>query len=88
MTAVGFEPTHPKIVELESTALDHSATLSCLLRSTSFRVPIVCLSQWDNDVHSGLNRAIVYNFTAQELSCSAAFPRISSKTESAQAPSR
>ena len=28
MTAVGFEPTHPKIVELESTALDHSATLS------------------------------------------------------------
>lgn len=28
MTAVGFEPTHPKIVELESTALDHSAKLS------------------------------------------------------------
>ena len=27
MTAVGFEPTHPKIVELESTALDHSAKL-------------------------------------------------------------
>ena len=28
LTAVGFEPTHPKIVELESTALDHSAKLS------------------------------------------------------------
>ena len=28
VTAVGFEPTHPKIVELESTALDHSAKLS------------------------------------------------------------
>ena len=28
MTAVGFEPTHPKIVELESTALDRSAKLS------------------------------------------------------------
>ena len=28
MTAVGFEPTHPKIVELKSTALDHSAKLS------------------------------------------------------------
>ena len=30
MTAVGFEPTHPKMVELESTALDHSAKLSML----------------------------------------------------------
>ena len=29
VTAVGFEPTHPEIVELESTALDHSAKLSC-----------------------------------------------------------
>ena len=28
MTAVGFEPTHPNIVELESTALDRSAKLS------------------------------------------------------------
>ena len=28
MTAVGFEPTHPKKVELESTASDHSAKLS------------------------------------------------------------
>ena len=28
MTPVGFEPTHPKIVELESTALDHSAKVS------------------------------------------------------------
>ena len=28
VTAVEFEPTHPKIVELESTALDHSAKLS------------------------------------------------------------
>ena len=28
MTAVGFEPTHPKIMELESTALNHSAKLS------------------------------------------------------------
>ena len=27
MTAVGLEPTHPKIVELESTALKHSAKL-------------------------------------------------------------
>jgi hypothetical protein len=25
MTDVGFEPTHPKIVEVESTALDRSA---------------------------------------------------------------
>jgi hypothetical protein len=28
MTPVGFEPTHPEIVELESTALDHSAKVS------------------------------------------------------------
>ena len=28
MTPVGFEPTHPKIVELESTALDRSAKVS------------------------------------------------------------
>ena len=25
MVRVGFEPTHPKIVDLKSTALDHSA---------------------------------------------------------------
>ncbi len=25
MPEVGFEPTHPKIIELKSTALDHSA---------------------------------------------------------------
>ena len=25
MVPVGFEPTHPKILELESSALDHSA---------------------------------------------------------------
>ena len=25
MHGVGFEPTHPKIVDLKSTALDHSA---------------------------------------------------------------
>ena len=31
MTAVGFEPMHPNIVELESTALDHSAKLSVFL---------------------------------------------------------
>ena len=36
MTAVGFEPTHPKIVELESTALDHSAKLSILQTNTNF----------------------------------------------------
>jgi hypothetical protein len=30
VTTVGFEPTHPKIMELESTALDHSARLSWL----------------------------------------------------------
>ena len=45
MTAVGFEPMHPKIVELESTALDHSAKLSAedsiLLLSS---VNIGCLS--------------------------------------------
>ena len=28
MTAAGFEPTRPKIVELESAALEHSAKLS------------------------------------------------------------
>ena len=28
MTDVGLEPTHPKIVELESTPLDHSGNLS------------------------------------------------------------
>jgi hypothetical protein len=28
LTPVGFEPTHPEIVELESTALDHSAKVS------------------------------------------------------------
>ena len=33
MTPVGFEPTHPKIVELESTALDHSAKVSVQLSS-------------------------------------------------------
>ena len=35
VTAVGFEPTHPKIVELESTAFDHSAKLSYLCRHAS-----------------------------------------------------
>ena len=35
MTAVGLEPTHPKIVELESTALKHSAKLSMSGRSRS-----------------------------------------------------
>ena len=33
-------------------------------------MPIACLWQWENDFHSGLNRPIVYNFTAQALSCS------------------
>ena len=28
MTPAGFEPAHPKITELESVALDHSATMS------------------------------------------------------------
>ena len=28
VTPLGFEPTHPKIVELESTASDHSAKVS------------------------------------------------------------
>ena len=28
---VGFEPTHPEIIELKSTALDHSATQAILL---------------------------------------------------------
>ena len=28
---VGFEPTHPKIIELKSTALDHSATQAILI---------------------------------------------------------
>ncbi len=32
VTPVGFEPTHPKIVELESTALDHSAKVSMVAR--------------------------------------------------------
>lgn len=27
LTAVGFEPTHPEILVLETNALDHSATL-------------------------------------------------------------
>ena len=31
MTAVGLEPTHPKIMELGSTALDDAATLHALL---------------------------------------------------------
>ena len=30
VTAVGFEPTHLSIVELESTPLDHSGTLPLL----------------------------------------------------------
>lgn len=29
MVTVGFEPTHPKIIDLKSTALDHSAMLPC-----------------------------------------------------------
>jgi hypothetical protein len=28
LTPAGFEPAHPKITELESVALDHSATMS------------------------------------------------------------
>ena len=28
VTPAGFEPAHPKITELESVALDHSATMS------------------------------------------------------------
>ena len=32
---VGFEPTHPKITELESIALDHSATDACIVLSLS-----------------------------------------------------
>ena len=31
MTPAGFEPAHPKITELESVALDHSATMSYLV---------------------------------------------------------
>ena len=31
MVSAGFEPAHPKIVELESTALDHSAIAPYLL---------------------------------------------------------
>ena len=30
---VGFEPTHPKIIELKSTALDHSAIQAHMLRT-------------------------------------------------------
>ena len=37
VTAVGFEPTHPKIVELESTALDHSAKVSIQLSGAQAR---------------------------------------------------
>ena len=29
MPEVGFEPTHPKITELKSAALDHSAIQAC-----------------------------------------------------------
>ena len=32
MLEVGFEPTHPKIIELKSTALDRSAIQAYLLR--------------------------------------------------------
>ena len=35
MTPVGFEPTHPKIVELESTALDRSAKVSIVAHKKS-----------------------------------------------------
>ena len=38
MTPVGFEPTHPKIVELESTALDHSAKVSIQLFGSHARI--------------------------------------------------
>ncbi len=34
MPEVGFEPTHPKIIELKSTALDHSAIQAYLLYSS------------------------------------------------------
>ena len=32
MQSVGFEPTHPKITELKSAALDHSANQANLLK--------------------------------------------------------
>ncbi len=35
MTDVGLEPTHPKIVELEPTPLDHSGNLSNPKKSES-----------------------------------------------------
>ena len=34
LTAVGFEPTHPEIVVLETTALVHSAILSLFFFSS------------------------------------------------------
>ena len=43
LTAVGFEPTHPKIVELESTALDHSAKPSMLRYSSHKRLQVKSL---------------------------------------------
>ena len=36
MPEVGFEPTHPKIIELKSTALDHSAIQAYELRTDSY----------------------------------------------------
>ena len=38
MPDVGFEPTHPKIIELKSTALDHSANQAYLYICVTSRV--------------------------------------------------
>ena len=39
MLGVGFEPTHLAILELESSALDHSATQATARREKSWDVP-------------------------------------------------
>ena len=65
MTAVGFEPTHPKIVELESTALDHSAKLSVQNFDCSFFKSALCrvvccrwkVTPWHHFLHA------VHHFT-------------------------
>ena len=48
--SAGFEPAHPKITELKSVALDHSANMSWFVFQNA--IELRCSTDWANSVNT------------------------------------
>ena len=64
MPEVGFEPTHPKITELKSAALDHSAIqaliiITLITTAGGFEPPRVTTHQISNQAPEPLGHAVI-----------------------------